>query len=194
MPFSDSSDRAIRKRVVPVVVGPCPSYLPTNPLLRPREPIRPGARPRLKKRAAPRLSRWVPSQPPTPISVGAGESQFLRAAASLRNPSLKIRSRAPHEARLSTVSHSRSSLALRFHRAALDQTCRAGTHPGRRQPCGPRGHWSFDVRLFAEWWKAGKREDVQWQTSISEERLGGLAPLVKDVNSVEASKQKSSNC
>ena len=55
-----------------------------------------------------------------------------------------------------------------------------GRIPGARQPCGPRGHWSFDARLFAEWWEAGKREGVQWRTSTSEAKRGGPAPPVRD--------------
>src|SRR6478736_4151278 len=66
----------------------------------------------------------------------------------------------------------------------------AGRIPGASQPCGPHGHWSFDARLFAEWWEAGKREGVQWRTSIGEERPGGRVPPVREVNSVEASKQR----
>jgi hypothetical protein len=46
-----------------------------------------------------------------------------------------------------------------------------GRIPGARQPCGPRGHWSFDARLFAEWWETGKTEGVH-------------------ANSVEASRQR----
>ncbi len=39
VPLADPSDRAIRMRVASVTVGPCPSYLPTHPRLRPPEPI-----------------------------------------------------------------------------------------------------------------------------------------------------------
>jgi hypothetical protein len=35
--LADPLGRAIRMRVASVVVGPCPSYLPTNSLLRPPE-------------------------------------------------------------------------------------------------------------------------------------------------------------
>jgi hypothetical protein len=42
----------IRMCVASVVVGPCPDYLPTNPLLRPSEPIQAGARLRPPRRAA----------------------------------------------------------------------------------------------------------------------------------------------
>src|SRR4029077_10004899 len=84
--FVCSSDRVIRMCVTSVVVGPCPSSLPTNPLLRPPEPIQPGARPRLKRsRSAPTFA--VTSSPAaTPIPVGSRESQLRVWASNLQTP------------------------------------------------------------------------------------------------------------
>src|SRR6516162_815627 len=64
-----------------------------------------------------------------------------------------------------------------------------GRIPGATQPCGPRGHWSFDAILFEEWWNAGKR-GTKCQLSIGAEKHGGRAPSVKDESTVEASKQR----
>ena len=59
-------------RVASVVVGPCPSYLPTNPLLRPPEPIKAGARPRLTRRVASQTHAVTSTPAATPIAEMVG--------------------------------------------------------------------------------------------------------------------------
>ena len=64
-----------------------------------------------------------------------------------------------------------------------------GRIPGATQPCGSRGHWVFDARLFAAWWEAGRRE-AACRISTAGAKFGGAAPSVRGASTAEVSRQR----